>query len=661
MYTDPLAQSFTISSSLVQAAETIALTGLDLFFAQADPTLGINIELRSMNNGLPTRQIIPFTVTHLTANQVSVSTDASVPTHVDFTSPVFLKTDNEYCIVIRADGNSPNYLLWASQTGANDITNPAVQIRSDWGQGAMFTSTNDQTWQVIQDQNVKFTIYRANFNATSGNVVISNSDDEFFTGSVANTTFMQGEMAFRYAGTITGNVSYSNTTSVISGNGTSFLTQYAAGARIVLTANVALGTAGPFEIFKVASVSNNVSLTIYGIPKRTATGVVALNTVTGRVTYADAKGRLSLTNSTANSTAFFANGDIVIGATTGAVYTSTAVVNQTVNYFQPLISKTTPVGTTLSGSVTMVDNTFTTQSSLPIVFGDTTFVTNFEGIVASKSNEIAAFAGAKSFNTSFTLTPKSVYISPSIDLQSASILRYKNNINNSLAGEATPNGTALAKSISSTITLADGQDAEDLLIYVDYWKPQGTFVDFYMRLLSSTDSEVLPDKTWTHLAALGPEAYSDSSNINDIIERQYSFANTPATTAVGGVVATTISSTTVTGSNTTFTGSIPVGSTVLITNPVQQYFVSQVSAVANNTQLTLVDSAPWTSTSSSIATFVNNQEGYRDTLNLNYLSYFSDVGKYTTFKTYVIKIVLRSPNTHAAPRLKNIRVIATTV
>jgi hypothetical protein len=94
------------------------------------------------------------------------------------------------------------------------------------------------------------------------------------------------------------------------------------------------------------------------------------------------------------------------------------------------------------------------------------------------------------------------------------------------ASEETISGTAVAKYVSATVTLAEDMDAEDLRVFVNAYKPNRTNVRVYARLQNSEDSRTFLDLPWLELDQLTSEfRFSDSRNPNDFIEYEYSIAD----------------------------------------------------------------------------------------------------------------------------------------
>lgn len=657
---DPIAQTFTLSKDLAAGQEGVFISRLDLFFQRKDPNMGITVEIRLVENGYPSATVVPMGRKHLTAVEVNVSEIGNVSTPVEFDAPIFLKADQEYAFVVLPDANSPEYLIHTAVVGQNDSVNPATAIRMNWGSGVMFTSTNNSAWTAHQDEDIKFVLYRARFTANEGTVTLVNKDDEFLTANnISGSGFVHGENVFKHRAPVAGTISCSNTSSVITGVGTSFLSTFGPGKHIVI-ANTATGNLGSsFDVFEVASVSNNTSLTVLGIPTFTVTGAKAIATAVGKAyLYEPTDMRLQVSDSTANSTVYITPGDVLVGDVSGTQFTVSSVDNRTISYLQPLIYRTAVTGTNLSASIALADTALADRGSMPLKFNDTNYLPQYEAVVASRSNEIVTAGGAKSVRVPVTLKTNSTTISPTVDLQACSILRYKNLINDIVVGETGSQGQAVSKYVSKTIVLRDGQDAEDLKAYITAYKPAGTSIDVYARLLHSSDSEFLRDKTWTKLAEVGDSVYCDSANRYDFREFEFELPEAPETTAVSGTVSTNGTATV----TSTFdaTTQLAVGNVLKIVNGPNVRIV-QVTSITNATTFMVNQALPWTGSGLTVEKFVNNEAAFRDPSNLNIISYYNGSSLFETYKTFAIKIVLRAASSNRVPRLRDARALALSV
>ena len=153
---DPLAQSF-----LVEDETGVFVTKCDVFFrSKDDMDIPVVFQLRTMENGFPTQKILPFTEIVLDPDQITTSADGSVATTFEFKAPVYLEGGKEYSICLAS--NSTKYSVYVSRIGENDLLTDTF-ISNQPYLGSLFKSQNASTWEASQWEDLKFTIYRADF------------------------------------------------------------------------------------------------------------------------------------------------------------------------------------------------------------------------------------------------------------------------------------------------------------------------------------------------------------------------------------------------------------------------------------------------------------------------------------------------------------------
>jgi hypothetical protein len=157
---DPLAQSF-----LVKEAPGVFVTKCDIFFrTKDDENTPVKFQLRTMKDGFPTPNILPFSEVNLDPNEVNTSDDGTVATTIEFGAPVYLEGENtEYAICLIS--NSTKYSVYISRVGENDIVSDTY-ISNQPTLGSLFKSQNASTWEPSQWEDLKFTLYRAEFENT---------------------------------------------------------------------------------------------------------------------------------------------------------------------------------------------------------------------------------------------------------------------------------------------------------------------------------------------------------------------------------------------------------------------------------------------------------------------------------------------------------------
>ena len=171
--TDPLAQTFFVDNQV-----GVCITRVDLFMATKDESLPLIVQLRTVKLGLPTDEVIPFGEVILEPENVAVSDNASVVTPVLFPGPVYLSPGQTYAVVLLSV--SSNYSTWISRVGEVEINtvnaaeSEQMLISSQPTLGSLFKSQNGETWNPSQWEDLKFTLYRANFAPNQGNVNFTN-------------------------------------------------------------------------------------------------------------------------------------------------------------------------------------------------------------------------------------------------------------------------------------------------------------------------------------------------------------------------------------------------------------------------------------------------------------------------------------------------------
>jgi len=136
------------------------------------------------------------------AVRMGVATDPTVgtvlnsttPTKFVFEYPVYLQNETEYALVIESD--STDYLLWASKLGEIEIASNSVVTATPL-LGSVFKSQNVDSWTEDLLEDIKFTLYRAEFDISRNGIVeLSNKSlnyemldtNPFDTDSLSDTT-----------------------------------------------------------------------------------------------------------------------------------------------------------------------------------------------------------------------------------------------------------------------------------------------------------------------------------------------------------------------------------------------------------------------------------------------------------------------------------------
>ena len=412
-WVEPIAQGLTINTPNGEAG--IYCTGIDIFFKQKAQISnnGVTIYLCEINNGYPDgTNILPFSTVHLDYSQINVSDDASVPTNFTFEAPVFLNNNKEYAFIVRPDSNDPDYFVYSANLGDIDITT-GVQVYSQPVVGTAFYGSTLQEWTALQTEYIKFKLYRASFNQTSGDAYFNNSNTDFITIY---------------------NVGYQNTS---------------------------LGMlSGDYVYQATNSTPNTVNTSVYGLLNYydDVKGVLYVEKSTGNFSgnsYVQIHRYANDSVATPNSSTIIAYGN------TGSLY------NPILDAVVPQFATLTPAGSSLQFNYSGTSNTYSLDSQeLKVNPGYENEFFDQERIIASLSNEVTNMGSQKSFTIHTTLKSDSEFISPAIDTVRNQQLIIANQIDpiKFIYEEFYNTGTSKSKYVSQIVTLAENQDAQDLQV-----------------------------------------------------------------------------------------------------------------------------------------------------------------------------------------------------
>lgn len=529
---DPLAQSFFVSAG---DSDGIFMTELDLFFAKKSEQYPITVQIREMENGIPTSTVVPFGST--TKNSVSVSSNGLTATTFTFDSPVFLKNGKDYCFVIIPAGNSDEYRIWTAELGGTDI-NDSMLVDKAPAAGVMMTSSNDKTWSVVQKEDVKFVIRKAEFQTSAdGLLYLQNKNYEFFNTQNKLKNFILGEKVTDLPNlTVTGITG--NTTALATGNFINLTyNSFVANAEIISidsdddAGEVELQVAanyGASAWVPAANAGSSVSVSGTGW---TGTGTVDAFTPGTAVGFAYYEDQVNSKLHLIDSNGTFTANSYVVGQASGARAQIASIYDVPYNTLVPKLP-------TIEYSNTSVEWTVRTTSSTGVISdtfvagdnGKTTEYLDTEKKLYSRSNEtgLAAKNGTnKSVIIRGLIKSSDPNVSPIVDATRLNVLTVGNIINNDSTDEHKEVGNAEVRHISKIVELSDGNEAEDIKVFVSAWKPSGTDVKVYARIHNPEDPEGIYEKDYTPLTVDTSTGDSDSVNREDFKEYEYSFsANT---------------------------------------------------------------------------------------------------------------------------------------
>jgi len=286
-----------------------------------------------------------------------------------------------------------------------------------------------------------------------------------------------------------------------------------------------------------------------------STGVItSATTPTGTVSYYDTVtasntylyvGNTSYINSgpAFSNNRMFTTGTFVRGQTDG--YTARIVtinnlkadlINFNTDFSSPLNSRISFAGRFATSTSTRDTNFSQLNINEENKFSTSKYVLS-RSIESNTSASSSTMAANKSFEIRSNMVSFSPISSPVIDVQRISAKIVENLINsNTDIGSSEDyvqfGGNAKARYITRKVTLADGQDAEDLKVYLTAYKPISAGVHVYFKVLHREDSDTFAQARWIPMdLATATTVVADTENTESLKEYEY---NVPVFSASSG-------------------------------------------------------------------------------------------------------------------------------
>lgn len=473
MKLNPLAQTFTIDTK-----GGIFATSLALYFAEKDDIAPVIVHLRTVEDGYPTSQVIPFSEVILQPAAILISDNTASPTNFVFPSPVHLQQGVEYAFVITSA--SDKYRVWVAEQGGVDIYTPSFNITKQPSSGVMFKTSNGTVWTPDQTMDIKFVLRRAAF-AQSGSAA--------FTESLIPEVLLESNPFYT--------VVSQKTVRVYHQNHGHFL-----GSQVKITGITALTTVNGIP----AAEFNNITFTIQAVEQDWYTIQVA----------------------TTNATSTGRGG----GA---AVY---ATENRPFDVILPLVSQIVLPDTESNWSARLTTGKSLAGSETPHIVEDFINVKVNDNnylrrphTVVSEPNRSFLSTGNRSLIVKSAMNTYRNNLSPVIDLDRLSVATIANRIDNPASTSASGYNvvqnyipetgskytSALSKYITRRIDLNDLAAA--LKIYLNVNCPSGSNLNLYYKILPRGSDANFEDIGWT--LALPDNSIPVSDNIENFTEIQY--------------------------------------------------------------------------------------------------------------------------------------------
>jgi hypothetical protein len=703
-------QTFDLDVNKLDNVEEVDITDISLFFKLKPRTLsnssgvekpGVSVFLVDVENGQPqvdTHYIksavkIPY-------DNITTSSDASAVTKFSFEDPITLRTGRQYGIAI--DFEDRGYLLWDCKVGdrkrgTNSVSpGPKKEYR-----GGLFGRSNSrrnfnntsslESFKQLTTTELKFAVSVAEYDvATDMTLIINNNNDEIISldtvtasadAADGGSKFFVGETVYVEKAAENGTVNcvaglYGT---ALIGTGTDFT------ALLEDEVIILVDTTNPEkkEEVKIAQVYSATAVILSEPVMETIAGSY-IRTMTGEVTnYSSSNEFLYLSDSTANATNFILDnaqgtrtGSTVIGVESGVSANVAALMDVPVSAFSADMDIVLPANYVIQGTYSFANTSNLMSPPVELNMDATNMIANNTAFVLSRSSEFAeasgpfsstAGGGTKSANIALTIQytgPQDLLSleSPTINIEDINISTTQWIINNDATDEHTQYGNTESKHISKTLTFGEGNSAEDIRVIYNAYRPAGTDVQCFAKIINSEDPGAFDEKSWTKLELKSASEFSQTNQYFDFREFEFGFPSFPPTAStLAGTVTTTLNSVNVTG--TTLSGLV-VGDVIRIYSPLfpnENYGIFSVATATSDTAIVLssnVANNNLVGDGLKIDKLTTPRTGFNNKENLNIVRYFGSDGEiYDTYSAVAIKTVLLSNSDTTVPKVDDYRVI----
>jgi len=505
---DPVAQTFMVDKDNFPNGTFIISVK---FFFKNKPTTDnspITLSIVGTLNGYPNGQTLDHSIVTLNPTQVTVSDnpqylDSTTYTEFTFSVPIYIQPGTLYAFILKS--NSNEYVMWSAATGdialksscknlpSDPIPSNVTKIGTAPYIGSLFISQNAQTWTTDQNQSLMFVLDRCVFTTTASPTI------QYVVpkGLPQRNLFEQSIEYFKDANNTIS--SSTNLTPKLTNNNTVIdALNFTTTDFIPSTASVQYSYKSTLKSSNTATSNTSIVPGKYGTPSA------------DDIYLGDGNGQRILLANTSNSLSMFAR-----------LATKDAAVS-------PIISDAGLSAYTIKWNINNceITNSHITISNSGNGYTQQTTTVTFSaptggsGAVRATGNVVVSGGQVTSV---YITNPGAGYIeTPTATISDANGTP-GTGATVIVAGETSKSGgNALARYVTKKVVLDAGFDSGDLIVYMSAYRPVGTDIHVYYKILNRNDSQPFNDSSWQLMTKINSSGSKYSKDRTDIIE--YSFA-----------------------------------------------------------------------------------------------------------------------------------------
>ena len=471
---DPIAQTFIVDSK--SYPNGVFIKSVKLFFANKDLTKDVTVSIVGTVNGFPSGNILDNSTVSKHPNEVKEHLfphylNPLTYTEFEFTAPIYLKQDVLYAIIVQSA--SSEYTLWmakqnqvavASTTsilpGGAVVGNPKIGATPYCG--ALFESQGGLSWTADLSSDLMFTIDQCVFDITQTPTLDFSLPKGLPRRKLGTQDILYG-IDHNLAKTIDSKFQKSKALDAFNLSTTDFIPSP---CKIKYQYSATL-------MNQIVTPPVSVTPGRYGCP------------TAEDIHLDDGLGQRVLLEDRDNSFQLF------------------ATLSSTDKNVSPIIADD---GVSIFDIVYFINNLGISSEKLSIVSGGTGYNVITTNITVSSpdvgsENAVLGFTTNTStgaINKIYVENPGAGYVkTPTITITDAATRAGNTNASIIVHGETSAQaGNGFAKYVTKTVTLIPGNDSGDLRVYYTAYKPLGTEVYVYYKILNSNDTSKFASQKW---------------------------------------------------------------------------------------------------------------------------------------------------------------------
>ena len=496
---DPVAQSFIIDAATYPNG--LFLKSIRVFFQSKDSdNIPITLSIVGTQNGYPNGSTLDNSIVTKFPNEIKSSTtphylNSNTYTDFEFSAPVYIQSGVLYAFILKSI--STEYNVWIASKGGTAVpssvknlpTDPTPTVITKIGNvpyvGSMFESQNAMTWTADQGKALMFVLERCKFDITKVPKL------PFVVPTNAPTRKLPNQDIQSY-----------------------------------YNANTISNIFGSFTTTNVLSDAYNITTTDF-VPSNSSikysyksTLNDAIKTVTSEVGVSPGKfGCPTYDDLYLND----GRGERILVANSNSSFILYSTLSSNDDAISPIISDD---GVSLYNIRWNINNLELSNSSITLSNGGTGYknatttvsISAPDDIYGTQAYAVANITSGIINSIDFINTGSGYQSNPIITIEDPTTRSGNTNTSIIIHGETSQSGgNGISKYFTKKVVLSSGNDSGDLRVFYSAYRPYGTNISVYFKILNRNDTQAFEDSSW-HLMTTITNSNTFSNTRNDVYE-----------------------------------------------------------------------------------------------------------------------------------------------